>query len=99
MNAHPISFDASGRLPAPDDNVAIATHRLEAGTSIKLANATCVLSHTILEGHRFAVRPIAANQPLLSWGLPFGIALMNIAAGDYVCNQSMLDALAVRQLD
>lgn len=99
MNTGPVSLDAIGRLASPDDNVAIACRRLEVGTRIKLTGATGVLAYTVLEGHRFAVRPIAAGQPLLSWGLPFGIALTNIAAGDYVCNQSMLDALAVRQLD
>jgi altronate dehydratase len=99
MNTQAVSFDAIGRLPAADDNVAIATRRLEVGTSIKFNVSTCVLAHTVLEGHRFAICPIAAGQPLLSWGLPFGVALTDIAAGDYVCNQSMLDALAVRQLD
>ncbi len=98
MSAHPLAFDSVGRLPAPDDNVAIAIRRLEAGTAIQLTDAIRVLAHTVLEGHRFAIRPIAAGEPLLSWGLPFGIALTGIAAGDYVCNQSMLDALAVRQL-
>jgi altronate dehydratase len=58
----------------------------------------CVLPHTVLEGHRFAVQAIATGQPLLSWGLPFSHAITPIAPGDYVCNQSMLDALAVRQV-
>ena len=62
MNGHSVSLDAIGRLPAPDDNVAIATRRLEVGTSIKLTDALCVLAHTVLEGHRFAIRPIAAGQ-------------------------------------
>jgi altronate dehydratase len=99
MNTDPVSLNAIGRLPAPGDNVAIATRRLEVGTPIQLANATCVLAHTVLEGHRFAMCPIATGQPLFSWGFPFGIALTDISAGDYVCNQSMLDALAVRVLD
>ena len=100
MTPNPLAFEAVGRLPAQGDNVAIATRRLEVGTTIRLAAAsTCVLAHTVLEGHRFAVRPIAANEPLLSWGLPFGSALGDIAPGDYVCNQSMLDALKVRRLD
>src|SRR5581483_5308375 len=97
MSAH--LFEAIARLPAPGDNVAIATGRLEAGTEIKFPVGTVVLVHTVLEGHRFAVRPIAAGQPLLSWGFPFGIALGDLAPGEYVCNQSMLDALSVRQLD
>lgn len=58
-----------------------------------------MLAHTVLEGHRFAVRLIKAGEPLLSWGFPFGIAMTEIATADYVCNQSMLDALAVRRLD
>ncbi len=87
-----------GRLPAPDDNVAIAIRRLEAGTVIDLQGAPRTLVHTVLEGHRFAVRPIGVGEPLLSWGLPFGHASTPIAPGDYVCNQSMIEALAVRQL-
>ena len=35
----------------------------------------------------------------MSWGLPFGHALRPIAAGEYVCNASILEALAVRRLD
>src|SRR4051812_41720020 len=94
----PLSFESIARLPAPGDNVAIATRRLEAGTAITLVGGTCVLAHTVLEGHRFAVRTIAAGEALLSWGFPFGRALSGIAAGGYVCNRSMLDALAVREL-
>ena len=52
----------------------------------------------MLEGHRLAVRPIAPGEALLSWGLPFGHALAPIAPGDYVCNASILQALAMRQL-
>ena len=88
-----------GRLPAPGDNVAIAVRRLEAGTVLAFAGGPRTLAHTVLEGHRFAVAPIAAGAPLLSWGLPFGTALADIAPGDYASNQSTLDALAIRQLD
>lgn len=94
----PLELPAVGRLPSPADNVAIATRRLEAGTVLQLDGAPRTLRHTILEGHRFAVRPIPAGEPLLSWGLPFGHALAAIAPGDYVSNASMLAALAVRQL-
>ena len=87
-----------GRLPAPGDNVAIAIRRLDAGTVIELDGAPRPLAQTILEGHRFAVRPIAPGEALLSWGLPFGHALAPIAPGDYVCNASMLESLAVRRL-
>jgi altronate dehydratase len=97
----PVPLDPAvvGRLPSPGDNVAIAVRRLEAGSVLALPDGPRALTHTVLEGHRFALQPIAAGESLLSWGLPFGTALTAIAAGDYVCNQSMLDALGVRQLD
>ena len=92
-------FVRVGRLPLPGDNVAIAIRKLPAGTRCRYGHGTLELSTTIMEGHRFAVRALAAGDPLLSWGLPFGTALGPIAPGEYVCNQGMLDALAQRQLD
>ncbi|MBL9189180.1 MAG: UxaA family hydrolase [Opitutaceae bacterium] len=98
MSPASLPLASVSRLPAPGDNVAIAIRRLEAGTVLPLADGTRALPHTVLEGHRFAVKPIAVGEPLLSWGLPFGFAVTAIAPGDYVCNDSMLTALAVRQL-
>lgn len=95
----PITFDEIGRLPMPGDNVAIAIRRLEAGTLIQWGNTSFTLDHTVLEGHRFAVQTIAQDQPLLSWELPFGVALAPIAPGAYVCNHGALEALRIRQLD
>jgi len=96
----PLSLELSavGRLPAPGDNVAIATRRIEAGAVITLDGTPRTLLHTVLEGHRFAVKPIARGAELLSWGLPFGVALRDLAPGEYVCNQFTLDALAQREL-
>ncbi|MEE8394963.1 MAG: UxaA family hydrolase, partial [bacterium] len=88
-----------GRLPTPEDNVAIAGLRLEAGTLIGNGGDTFALSHTVLEGHRFAVRPVAKGEAVLSWGLPFGTALRPIAPGGYLCNARVLTALGLRKLD
>ncbi|MDQ5977345.1 MAG: hypothetical protein QG602_317 [Verrucomicrobiota bacterium] len=95
----PLLLHAVGRLPAPGDNVAIAIRRLEAGTVIALGSGAHTLAHTVLEGHRFTVRPVAAGEALLSWGLPFGHALVAIPAGTYVCNQSILDWLVLRRVE
>ncbi|MEO5957713.1 MAG: UxaA family hydrolase [Opitutaceae bacterium] len=95
----PLPLHAVSRLPAPGDNVAIAIRRIEAGELLGFSGGPRAMPHTVLEGHRFAVQPIAAGDSLLSWSLPFGRATTAIAPGDYVSNRSMLDALAVRRLD
>jgi len=87
-----------GRIPSPGDNVAIAIRRIEVGTSVRLGDAVRTFQHTILEGHRFAIEPIAPGGNLLSWGLPFGVARREIAPGEYVANQATLDILAQRDL-
>ncbi|MDE0483339.1 MAG: UxaA family hydrolase [Candidatus Poribacteria bacterium] len=93
------NFTSVARLPAPDDNVAIATQRLDEGTQILHNGEKFNLSHSVLEGHRFAIWSIAEGDPLLSWGLPFGYASRPISAGDYVCNQKMIDSLSIRNLN
>ncbi|WP_207957017.1 UxaA family hydrolase [Rubrobacter tropicus] len=89
-------FDEVGRLPAPGDNVAIATRRLEAGTRVERGGSEFVIPHTVLEGHRFAVEEIPDGGELLSWGLPFGRALSGISPGDYACNEKILRVLRER---
>ena len=93
-----IDFASVARLPALDDNVAIATRMLESGTRMRYNGQQFELSHTILEGHRFAIKSISGAAPLLSWGLPFGFATRSITPGDYVCNQKMIDSLSIRTL-
>ena len=92
-------FAEVGRLPLPGDNVAIATRRLEAGTTIHYQNQPLTLDYTVMEGHRFAIQPIAPGEALLSWELPFGVALQPIQPGNYVINKSVLEALSARTLD
>jgi hypothetical protein len=91
-------FREVGRLPAPGDNVAMATRRLEAGTRVSYGGSEFEIPHTILEGHRFAVEPVEEGEDLLSWGLRFGRALKDIAPGDYACNAKILKVLAERHL-
>lgn len=92
-------FQEIGRLPALTDNVAIAIRSLSPGTRIEYQGGELVLDHTVLEGHRFAVAPIAEGEALLSWGFPFGFACRNIAPGNYVCNRRAVEALSGRNLE
>jgi altronate dehydratase len=92
-------FEEVGRLPLPGDNVAIATQTLEAGSVIHYQNELLTLDYTVMEGHRFAVKPIAKGEDLFSWELPFGTATQLIKPGSYVINQHVLEELGVRSLD
>lgn len=85
------------RLPSPEDNCAIAVRNLQAGTRLEFEGQTLTLDFTVLEGHRFAVRPVSQGQALLSWGYPFGSTLRDLAPGSYVCNASMLETLKLRR--
>ena len=96
---NPVPLDTVARLPLDGDNVAIATRRLEAGLTIEHDGAHFTLDTTILVGHRFAIEPVAEGEPVLSWGLPFGMATRPIAPGEYVCNAGMIEALGQRALD
>ncbi|MCZ6676063.1 MAG: UxaA family hydrolase [Candidatus Poribacteria bacterium] len=97
--AYRYDFHDVGRFPATGDNVAIATCRIDAGSEINDNGARFTIPHTILEGHRFAVKVIPEGEVLLSWELPFGVAITRMRPGDYVCNQKILDALALRNID
>ena len=78
----PVPFDRLARIPSDGDNVAITTRRVERGTEVGHEGRSYRLGHTILEGHRFALRDIGQGEALLSWGLPFGLATRDIAAGN-----------------
>jgi len=94
-----VPFDAIGRIPAPGDNVAIATRNLQAGTRFAFAGKVHTLKSSLLEGQRFATEAIDEGQALLSWGLPFGRALRSIEPGEYLCNSGVLEALNLRHPD
>ena len=94
-----LNLNDIGRLPDPTDNCAIAIRDLVAGTQVQAEDRVLKLSHTVLEGHRFAIRPIPAGAELTSWAQRFGVAIRNIAAGDYVINEGAQVELARRQLD
>ena len=87
------------RLPDPADNCAIAIRDLPAGTDISYAGDRFQLSHAILEGHRFAIRPILRGAALTSWRQRFGIASTDIQPGDSVINAGVQLELSRRSLD
>ena len=84
-----IQFNSIARLADNDDNVAIATQRIELDTFVNGPDGQFMIPHTVLEGHRFVIKPISAGDPLFSWSLPFGTAIRDLSPGEYVCNKKI----------
>lgn len=73
-------------LPSPGDNAAICSYKIPQGTTIIMEEGGKTiefqLGNTILEGHRFTIRDVKKGEKLLSWGLPFGVAITDIPRGN-----------------
>jgi len=91
-------FAKAALIPAPGDNAAMALGDLAAGTLLRRAEGELLLASPVLEGHRIALHPIRRGEPLLSWGLPFGRALRDIAPGEWLRNEKTLVELRSRPL-
>lgn len=66
----------------PLDDVVIATRPLSVGTTIDDEGVTC--TDPIAPGHKVAVRPIEAGQPVRRYGQVIGFATQTIAPGQHV---------------
>ena len=67
---------------SPEDNIAVATRKLPPGCV--LDGPGLVARDEIPLGHKVAVRPIAAGEPVLKFGVPIGRATRAIAPGELV---------------
>ncbi len=92
-------LESVSRLASPSDNVAIVTRTLAAGTTLRYGAVEMSLSHTLLEGHRFAIQALQPGDLLTSWGQPFGEVIRPIQPGDAIANEGMLRELGRRSLD
>jgi len=68
----------------PDDNICVATQNLEAGAVIPVGDAAVELRVPIRLGHKVAVRPIAAGQPVRKYGQIIGASTAKIEPGEHV---------------
>ncbi len=64
----------------PSDNVAVALRAAGPGAIFESVAAT----EPIPGGHKLALRPIAAGEPVVKYGYPIGVATAPIAAGAHV---------------
>ena len=80
----------------PADNVAVALQPIAKGTAVTLPDLdlTVVAAGDIPQGHKLAVRPIAAGENAVKYGFPIGHATAAIAPGDWVHTHNLATNLS-----
>src|SRR5690606_33651429 len=68
----------------PSDNVLIAISALEAGQAVAVDDASCTARVAIPRYFKVALRKIERGERIVKCGVPIGIAVQAIAAGDIV---------------
>lgn len=71
----------------PDDNVAMALSDLPAGEPLVLGDAaagTLATREAVPFGHKIALRPIRAGEPVIKYGASIGLATADIEPGQHV---------------
>ncbi|HUX69101.1 MAG TPA: altronate dehydratase family protein [Cellulomonadaceae bacterium] len=79
----------------PDDDVAITTRDLSAGTRLRTPTTELVLRGDVPRSHKLALRDVPAGEPVHKYGQSIGRATVNIQAGDHVHAHNLgMDATA-----
>ncbi|MBW8732864.1 MAG: altronate dehydratase [Asticcacaulis sp.] len=79
---------------APGDHVATAMRDLPAGQAVTVDGIAITLKNDIPKGHKLAVLPVSAGEPVLKFGFPIGKATQGIAAGEHVHVHNMATGLS-----
>ena len=86
-------------LLRPDDDVAVATADLAAGTAVAVGGVEVTTREPVPRGHKFAVRPVRQGQPVHKYGQPIGVSTVDIAAGDHVHTHNVAMADTAREYE
>jgi altronate hydrolase len=68
----------------PQDNLAVAARNLAGGSVIEFQGKELSLRQCVGLGHKFALRDVAAGEPLMKYGQVIGFAAEPILAGSHV---------------
>ncbi len=81
----------------PDDDVLIALVPLGAGRDVAVDGQALPVRQAIAAGHKIALRPVAAGQPVRRYGQVIGFATRAIAPGEHVHSHNL--AVGAMRLD
>ena len=79
-----LGLDECALLLRPDDDVAVLTRELPAGTRVVTPHGEVVLPGDVPRSHKLAVRPVPAGTAVHKYGQSIGLATVDIAPGDHV---------------
>ena len=85
----PFSSVTSLLLLQDDDNVAVATRVLERGEKCDVAGNALVTTDSVPQGHKVALRSIAAGDAIIKYGQVIGFATAPINAGAWVHSHNL----------
>lgn len=77
----------------PDDKVAVALKPLSAGDVLTVDGIEITLLEDIPQGHKFALCPLAENEPVIKYGSPIGVAKEAIRPGAWIHTHNMKTGL------
>jgi len=69
---------------SPLDNIVVLTRRVEAGGRVRVDGVELTIDRSLGLGHKLALRPIAAGEKILKYGVSIGSATCDIGAGAHV---------------
>lgn len=74
------------------DTVAVAIRALRAGEELPFGDGHIRCREDIPLGHKMAVRPVAAQTPVLKCGVPIGLARRPIQVGEHVHTHNLVSS-------
>src|SRR5947207_14989657 len=80
----PVPLAECALLLQADDDVAVATRELAAGTAVVIGSAEATVPVGVPRGHKLAVRAVPRGSPVRKYGQPIGLATVDIAVGDHL---------------
>lgn len=73
----------------PDDNICVTARTLEAGSTLEIQGRSLKLAEKIKIGHKIAIMPIAAGQPIRKYGQVIGFLTRDAQPGDWVHSHNL----------
>ena len=69
---------------SPTDNVVVALDDIERGLTKKIAGEIITITNRLSMGQKVACQDIAMGEAVLKYGLPIGVAKVDILKGEHV---------------